>query len=305
MYCYNLGIPNWECLSDNMTSIIMEVNHMKRPSIFSKDYDKEVKRRKKVIVLVIIVSVIGLSIFLTTGFNGLLNKGISIKKGINSIFVNKSKDDKAAEVVKQQPNSLDAKAKQAENAAKAKLALKAKANAESKNFIVSLTDGQKITIEYNATTGDKTIKGVANAKNISYDISPSKKAIVLQSTNNQDMLYVNVNKVSKDITRKIYTSSKNENYMKDQQLKNSPDYIWSITPKFIDEDNIAYVSELPWMNEKKQQYIWKVNLKDNINMQVNPASGTKITFKNATAKGLEATIDGEIVYVTALGEVTK
>ena len=56
-------------------------------------------------------------------------------------------------------------------------------------------------------------------------------------------------------------SSKNEIFSKEEQLKKHPTYIWSITPKFIDEDNIAYVSELPWINEKAVQYIWKVNLK--------------------------------------------
>ena len=35
-------------------------------------------------------------------------------------------------------------------------------------------------------------------------------------------------------------------------LKKHKTYIWSVSPKFIDEDNIAYVSELPWI--KKRQY---------------------------------------------------
>lgn len=276
---------------------------MKKPSIFSKHYDKEVKRRKKVILLAIIIPVIGLSIFLSTDFKGLLNKGI------NTIILNKSKEDKESkvaevqkkpeEVVEQKTNAEKAKAKQAAIAAKAKSSI------GNSTFIVSLSDGQKITIEYSLVATKKTIKGVSNAKGILYDISPSKKSMVIQSTKNQDLLYVDVNKVSKDITRKIYKSSKNEAYSKQEKLKNSPDYIWSITPKFIDENNIAYVSELPWMNEKKVQYIWKLNLKDNVQMQANPASGTKITFKKVTSKGLEANIDGKVVYVTALGEVTQ
>ena len=59
------------------------------------------------------------------------------------------------------------------------------------------------------------------------------------------------------------------------------------------------------MNEKAVQYIWKVNLKDNTHMQVKPASGKNITFKNITSKGLETIIDGNVVYVTSLGEVIK
>ena len=67
-------------MSSNNGLIIMEVNHMKKPSMFSKNYEKEIKKRKRIIILLIIVPIIGLTIFLITDFNGLLNKGISIKK---------------------------------------------------------------------------------------------------------------------------------------------------------------------------------------------------------------------------------
>ena len=64
----------------NVKLITMEVLDMSKPSMFSKDYAKEMKRRKRNIFLLIIVPIIGLTIFLITDFNGLLNKGISIKK---------------------------------------------------------------------------------------------------------------------------------------------------------------------------------------------------------------------------------
>lgn len=270
---------------------------MRKPSIFSKDYDRKIKKRKKVILALIIIPIIGLVIFLSTDFKGLINTRIS------STFSNGSKDDKvqkkSGEVTKEQTDAQKAKAKQAATIAKAK------ADADKPSFIVSLSDGQKVTVEYDVSSAKRTIKGVLSTNGILYDISPSKKSIVIQSTKNQDILYVDVNKTSKDITKKTYISSNNQTYSKEEQLKSNPKYTWSITPKFIDEDNIAYVSELPWMNEKKVQYIWKLNLKDNVNMQVKPASGIKITFGKVNSKGLEANIDGNLVYVTALGGVTK
>ena len=45
--------------------------------------------------------------------------------------------------------------------------------------------------------------------------------------------------------------------------------------------------------------------KNNAHMQVKPASGKSITFKNITSKGLETLIDGNAVYVTSLGKVIK
>ncbi|MCB2292929.1 hypothetical protein LGK95_05260 [Clostridium algoriphilum] len=258
---------------------------MKRPSMFSKHYEKEKKKRRKIILLVIIIPIIGLSIFLKTDFKGLLNKSKENKEA--------QVEKKPEVVVKDQKTSKKPKATHVKNAVK------------TQAFVVSLSDGQKISIQYDVQAAEKSIKGISNSKGISYDISPSKKAIVIQSTKNQDLLYVDVNKVSKDITKKIHKSSKNQIYPKNNKLKSDPNYIWSITPKFINEDNIVYVSELPWMNEKAMQYIWKVNVKTSEHVQVKPASGKKITFKNITSKGLEATIDGNAVYVTPIGKVIK
>lgn len=278
---------------------------MSKPSIFSKDYAKEMKRRKRNIFLLIILPIIGLSIFLITDFDGLLNKGISMKRGINNILLNKSKDntkdekDKVVEVPLKTEQSIKAPPK----AEVSKVPQAAVTNIEI--FPVSLSDGQTINIEYTISGTEKIIKGVSDAKEITYDISPSKKAIVIQSKKNQDMIYLHSNKINIDITKKTHTSTKGKSFSKAEHLIKHPKYLWSVTPKFIDEDNIVYVSELPWINEDAVQFIWKVNLKDKTHVQVKPASGKSITFKNLTTKGLETVIDGTEVFVTPLGKVVK
>ncbi|MGH4118377.1 hypothetical protein [Clostridium sp.] len=270
---------------------------MRRPSIFSKDYEKQVKKRRKKIFLMILVPIIGLSIFLITDFDSMLNKGISVKESINNIFTNKSKQDtvdgenkaaevqKKEEVIKQQPEVTE------------KVAI------ENEIFAITLSDGQKISVKYNVKAAVKSIEGISDSKGISYDISPSKKSIVIQSKINQDILYFDVNKISKDITKKSHTSSKGKVFYKEDKIKKDPNYVWSIMPKFIDEDNIVYVSELPWMNEEATQYIWKVNLKSNVHSQVKPAKGKSITFKNITSKGLETIIDSEAYHITSTGKI--
>jgi hypothetical protein len=280
----------------------MEVLDMSKPSIFSKDYAKEMKRRKRNIFLLIIVPIVGLTIFLITDFNGLLNKGINMK---NSILLKKSRDNTKVEEnrVVEVPKKMEQSIKQQPSTEVPKVPQELAVSNEV--FPVSLSDGQIINIEYTISGTEKTIKGVSVGKAISHDISPSKKAIVIQSIKNQDMIYIDVNKVSKDITKKAHTSTKGQSFPKNQQLEKHPNYLWSITPKFIDEDNIAYVSELPWINENAVQFIWKVNLKDNTHVQAKPASGKSITFKNTSAKGLGAVIDGVEVLVTPSGKVIK
>ncbi|MFT5871773.1 MAG: hypothetical protein ACI8WT_000694 [Clostridium sp.] len=273
----------------------MEVDGMNKPSIFSKHYEKEVKKRRKKIFLLIILPIIGLIILLITDFNALFDKGISMKEGNKPVEVQKKQE----EIVESQTDTEKSKEVQADTTLKVKDTLK------NEIFFVPLSDGQKISVEYNVSGTEKTITGVTDAKNISYDISPSKKSIVIQSTKNQDILYFDVNNISKDITKKEHISSRGDVILKDSQLENNPNYIWSITPKFIDDDNIVYVSELPWMNKKAVQYIWKMNIKSNDQMQVKPASGKKIIFKNMTSKGLETIIDENVVYITTSGEIIK
>ncbi len=288
----------------NQFVIVLEIRlNMSKPSMFSKDYAKKLKKRKRKIALFIIVPIIGLTIFLITDFNALRNSAITLKNGINSILLNKSKQEKNSEteVDKTKLNSEENKALKASEVVKEKEDLKTEVAKKDENFVVTLTDGQKISV----VTEEKSIKGVTDNKNIAYDISPSKKSIVIQSTNNQDLMYADINNVSKDITKKTYQSSKGEIFTKDGILKSHKNYIWSIAPKFIDEDNVAYVSELPWINEKGVQYIWKVNLKNNVHMQVTSMSGKHITFENITPKGLTTLVDGNVVSVTSAGRVIE
>ena len=278
---------------------------MSKPSMFSKNYKQELKKRRTRRILLIIVPVIGLAIFLMTDFNALINTGISMKKGIYDIILNKPKDKKSSAVnVEKTPQAVTTQSDaQKSKALQVQKDLKEKAALKNQIFVATLSDGQKINIEYSIAGTEKKIKAVTGGENISYDISPSKKSIVIQSKSNQDLLYIDANKISKDITKKTHESTKGAIYSKEQLLKGNKAYSWSIMPKFIDEDNIAYISELPWMNEKAVKYIWKINLKTNTHSQVKPASGNNIIFKTITSKGLETLVDGNAVYVTSTGGV--
>jgi len=221
-----------------------------------------------------------------------------MKQGINNIILNKSKD-KVIEVPPKTEQSIKTPPKvEVYKAPQAVLT-------NTEILPVLLSDGQKINIEYTISGTEKIIKGVSGDKELTYDISPSKKAIVIQSKKNQDMIYLHSNKLNIDITKKVHTSSKGKSFSKDEHLIKHPNYSWSVTPKFIDEDNIVYVSELPWIKEDAVQFIWKVNLKDKSHVQVKPASGKSISFKAITAKGLGTSIDGNEVFITPLGKVVK
>ena len=117
------------------------------------------------------------------------------------------------------------------------------------------------------------------------DISPAKKAIVILDTN-QDILYYNIEGKKQNLTKQEYSSSKGDIFTKVNELSKNPSYIWHGSPKFLDEENIAYISELPYFN-KGTKYVWQVNIKSGAHLQFSEKfSGENLTFGELNEKGL-------------------
>ncbi|WP_242946803.1 hypothetical protein [Clostridium haemolyticum] len=64
----------------------------------------------------------------------------------------------------------------------------------------------------------------------------------------------------------------------------------------MDDDNIVYISQLPWFNKSNTKYLWKYNISNNIHENNLPnmgeVSGKKIEYGNITSEGLEVLVDG-------------
>ncbi|MPQ44641.1 YncE family protein [Clostridium tarantellae] len=263
---------------------------MGKPSIFSKNYQKKMKRRKiTIITLIIIIIALG-GTFILGNFSN-----FNVKDKVKYFF-NKSKMLNGNLVEKQNKdsenlNTIEQKTNKNIN----------DQNSEKKDIIKektitsTLSSGDKIYIKYeeNSTNSEKTILTVEGNGKYSFDISPDKKKVVVLDDLSQDMKVIDVNLGEKDITKPSYTTSKGKTYNKEDILKSFPNQIWGIEPKFLDDNNIVYISNLPYFGDGDlYKYIWIFDLNTGEYKVLFNSKGKDIKFNELDINKLIVNIDG-------------
>ena len=265
---------------------------MRKPSIFSSEYQKKMRRRKKkaIIGLIAIIIVFVIIIIATkTNLSGIGKTLGNITKGSSSASTNTTKQQiKPKAVVKQ------------EKTAKKKTTITKKVDTE--NFVVAMPSGKQVKVIYDSAKSSKTIKSVENSDpDLDYNINPSSSSVIVFQKSTQDVMLGNSDGTSQNITNVSYVSGSGQSFTKDATLKNNPAYIWVQSPKFIDDSNIAYVTQLPWFN-KNDKYIWKYNVQNKTNINTN-ITGSDVKINNITANGLEIVTDTKTQYLKGDGSL--
>lgn len=273
---------------------------MPKPSIFSKNYEKKMRKRRRArIIIIASILLIALCVVL---FKGNVF-GKQVKVGFNNVkrkisFVASQRKTNKPDAKKKTAENINANNKNSNNDSNKKPNEdNQKIEAKEGNYNISLSNGESVILSYNIVNNIKQYYKVSGNM-LSYDISPSKKKVVIIEKSTQNMILVDENGNKKDITKKEYVSTKGEVFKKDNILKNNTSYIWCDSPKFLNEDNIIYISQLPWFNKKDKKYIWKYtistdNHNNNISISGGELSGTDIKYGNIAQDGLEVIIDGE------------
>ncbi|WP_027626765.1 hypothetical protein [Clostridium lundense] len=264
---------------------------MGKPSIFSKDYERKMKRRRITIILSIIVIVI---LFLGAWFMGKGKSFISSKKD-NAL------DNKKVNNDKQTNKNVNTNTSTNNNEAKV-----SKEEKKPEGYEVKLSNGQNIKIIYEEENKDKKFKYIYPLDSkVKYDISPSNKKAVIYDDKAQKIICVDINGKVSDVTNLTYTSTDGSVVINhDEFIKSRPDYVWCNMPKFIDENNIAYISQLPWLN-KTAKYVWIFNIPNNTHINTQNIYGEEITIDKLNEKGLKILVDGKTLFLNANGGVTE
>lgn len=271
---------------------------MAKPSIFSKNYERKMKKRKKIIVVVVIAAIcIGsLTVFkidVKTNLKKMFSSSSNDKK--QSSNETKTKDDKNQKPAANTPNNNTQK----EASANTK-------EQEEKGYDLTLASGMQLKIIYDEKDNNKKFKYIIPADNsLNYNISPSGKGIVILDDKTQAMTYVDIDGNKQDISYSQYTSSGGTAFTRENVVKERPTYVWSQSPKFLDEENIAYISQVPWFNNRATKYIWKVNVKSKQFGQVYGIEGDDLKLNNLTDKGLEVISGDKTKYIKADGQITE
>ena len=266
---------------------------MGKPSIFSREYDRKMKARKKrknvLITCIIAVALyfLGLTTYTNWQNNYLKNKNT----GNNGYLTNnnsnntnngiKDKDEKPSDTsVEETPVIQD------------------------KVLDIKLNDEDLVKIIYTEENGTKSIKNIVSEGSIQLynNVSPSAaKAVILDGK--QEMYLVDLDGNVKNISKTDYITTSGTRIDKASYLQRKPNFQWHSTPKFISEDAIVYLSQMPWFQTKKT--IYKVDLNSLEHLKVPSVTGENASFGLIEEKGLKVEIDAAVMYLDKDGKIAR
>jgi hypothetical protein len=246
------------------------------------------KRIKTILILMLIISIIGFLIFI--GNKNFYSKISALIKE-NSIMQNtKSKDDEAPiitddKITEEQINDEQIQIEEDNS-------INDKQNTEQQIDTIefSLPSGDKVTATVDTNNGIRSFNSI-DIDNIYYSINQTKDKAVILDVATQSLLLVQTDGIMNDITDESYRSSGGKVYTKEAILQSNPGYIWVTLPKFINDDRLAYVTQLPWFKAEGDLYLWEYSISNKTYINKN-YKGKEIQFGNNTEGGLEIYIDG-------------
>lgn len=255
---------------------------MGKPSIFSRDYERRMKKRRFIIV-VVIAAIIIISALGSLYFKGKLFK-FSNKNNTNKTVVNKNTNTvNKTTVPEKTPVSKDVK---------------------EEGYDLTLSDGKHIKAIYENKNNDKKFKYInPTDANVDFTISPSGKSMIISDKLVQTLMYIDIDGNKTDISYNQYSSSAGT-FTREQILQSKPDFIWCASPEFVDEENAAFISQLPWL-QRSTKYVWLVNVKSKEVVQIQEISGESVKLDKITDKGLTVVADGKTVFLKGDKSITQ
>lgn len=266
---------------------------MAKPSIFSKHYEKAVKKRRKKIVAIIIAVVFVLGVVMYISLSK--NKSFNIIDKINKKAGTKKIDSKTV------VNSTE------ENKDKGKN-ISVKEENKTKHIIVNLHKNLNVKISYEEKQNKKIYKDVVkesdNSK-IYYDSNPSNTSLVIYDEKTQRMFFLDNEGKVLDISKDRYASKNGGVFLRENKIKDDSNYLWCQSPRFVDEENIVFVSRLPWLKGDGNKFIWYGKVGEKKYRYIREKQGNNIQFQDITKEGLAAKIDDKIYYITSEGKLSE
>lgn len=260
----------------------------RKPSMFSKNYRKELKQRKikRTILILLLVLASGVVIFYNTE---LIDMGTSLVSTDKNEGNNESQEEK---------ENLES-----EQLGEVELTT---TKEKTSSFEIALDSGDKIIVTTEVVEGKSSIKELSGENEVKFNISPSKEKALIVDELNQNIYIVDTLKNLMNVTNPKYVASgSNEVYTKEEVLKYNPDYKWIENAQFIDETHVAYSSQLPWINEDNFKYLWIFDINENTHKGYYSIKGKSMNFGSVTENGVEVFLDNNKLIVNSEGKLVS
>ena len=255
---------------------------MRKPSIFSRDYERQIRKRKRIITIISIIAFVVVAVLIvkfttkTFNFTGVRAK---IQKWVDE----DTSENKIADEVPNIESTSEAPIEPI--VPKAKI------------MELKITEGKILKVEYEELEGVIKFKEAKEIpEGIEYNISPSKELVVV-TDDKQNIKVINTKGEEKNITKDSYVSPKGEIFKKDIVQSTYKDYLWHKSAKFINDKKIVYKTNMPYFGSGLNQYLWLIDIDGKNEITVWQSKGKDIIIGNIKEKGIEVTIDGNMKYI--------
>lgn len=258
---------------------------MKKPSIFSKDYEKQMRKRRRKMILIGMILCLGISgTYLYVSNDGINFSGIkeSLQAWVDSD--KEIEEDESiltnAPVVEPEPEPE-----------------------KVETMDVLLEDGTEIKVSLNKEdNGVITFNEVLSGTGIT--ISPDKTRIIFVD-NKQDIRIINTLKEETVVSKENYRSTQGSTYKKESIIQQNEGYVWHKDARFLSDTKIMYVTNLPYFGQNLNQFIWTLDLQTGEHKTNWDGKAKEIIVGEFGEKGLEINLDGKIKYVTIDGNIIE
>lgn len=287
---------------------------MGKPSMFSKSYEDSMRKRRRnfIIVFLLLAIVIGGGVFYLSQKTSISEIREKFKTFASSFKGEEKKDTEVDESKNNESEKIetgdtaeadekvDEKTPDVQEEPKKE---EIKAPVDQKEY-VGLGQEVLVTITYIEENGVKTFKAVEASDKYTFDMLNNK--VVVNVLGSQNTYIIKEDFSVTNITYPQYVSTKNIAYKKEDVMKKRESYIWCKQPTFIDDENIMYITHLPWIDDKKQEFIWMYNIKEAkfIRFPENEFRSDKsIIFGNRNGEKLELKIDEKDYLIDKIGKI--
>lgn len=263
---------------------------MRKPSVFSRDYERKMRQRRRRIFTFLALGIVIISL-------------VYMKINISSINIDSFKNKIQAWIDEDDSQSGEITVGNSSEEEQENIVEEIPKEPEVNIIEIKLSDTAILEFEYEELNGQKKFKEVKhNPSNIYYSINENKN-LILTIDEKQDMKVFNIDGKESIITKDKYIAPSGEVFNKEEVLQTYNNYLWNIDARFLSDTKVAYVSNVPYFGYDLNKYIWIVDLNNNNHITLWNSKGKEMKFNDLKEKGLEVIIDGNVKYVNVNGEL--
>lgn len=273
---------------------------MAKASIFSKDYKKIMRRRKRRLRIIYFLTFVIVTIVSVK----LINYDFSVIERRLQLWVNSDRNNtnKIEEVedtdINKEPENID------NNEVDLKSNEKVKEEKNNANVSVTIKD-VNMTLVLNDSGNKKVIEKIENKPENYYSSISNDKQNALIIDNLQNLYLIKNNGEVIDLTLYKYIAPDGESFEKDKVITTYNGYLWHSNAKVLSNDRIIYVTNIPYFGYDLNQYVTIIDLNSKSHKTIWNMKGKNINLGEFNESRLEVTIDGNIRYINENGEETS